>query len=49
MHDDHASKRETLLLRWVPEALYSVNLLLWIITDTEAGRGLSGATGVVPR
>ena len=39
MHDDHASKRETLLGRWVPVALYSVNLALWIITDTEVGRG----------
>ncbi len=39
MHDDHASKRETLLGRWVPVALYSLNLLLWIITATEAGRG----------
>ncbi len=37
--NNHASKRETLLGRWVPVALYSVNLVLWIITDTEAGRG----------
>ncbi len=39
MHDDHASKRETLLGRWVPVALYSLNLALWILTDIEAGRG----------
>ena len=37
--NNHASKRETLLGRWVPVALYSINLVLWIITDTEAGRG----------
>ena len=33
--DDHASKRERRLGRWLPVCFYSVNYLLWIIIALE--------------
>ena len=37
MHEDHVSKRETPLGRWLPVSFYSVNFILWIVTGILAG------------
>lgn len=34
---EHISKRETPLGRWLPFCFYSVNFALWIITAIQAG------------
>ena len=36
MAEDHVSKRATPLGRWLPLALYSVNMTLWIIAGIAA-------------
>ncbi len=36
-HENHISKRETALGRWLPFCFYSVNFVLWIITGFIAG------------
>ncbi len=37
MHEDHVSKRETPLGRWLPVSVYSANFILWIVTGILAG------------
>jgi len=37
MEANHISKRETPVGRWLPVALYAVNVILWIITALVAG------------
>jgi hypothetical protein len=36
LREDHVSKRETPLGRWVPVTVYAVNLALWIATGIRA-------------
>jgi hypothetical protein len=37
MEANHISRRETALGRWLPVALYAVNVTLWLITGIVAG------------
>lgn len=37
MEEDHVSKRETTLGRWLPVSFYTVNFALWIVTGILAG------------
>jgi len=37
MQEDHIRKRETPLGRWFPLCIYSVNVILWVITGILAG------------
>ncbi len=36
MQEDHVSKRETPLGRWLPFSFYSINFTLWIVTGILA-------------
>jgi hypothetical protein len=37
MQDDHITKRETRIGRWVPAAFYAINLVGWFFTAATAG------------
>ena len=37
MQDDHVSKRETRMGRWVPAGFYAINLLGWFFTAAMSG------------
>ena len=48
MQQDHVSKRETPLGRWLPLGYYLLHLALWVVTGIQAGAWDLLWLGVLP-